>query len=333
MERVMLSPYVPDLRALEVLAAVDEAGSLRGAAGVVGVTQQAVSLRVRAIERQVGVPLLVRGPHGSTLTPAGRLLAQWGSRVLSAASELDAGVTTLRTDRQAQLHLAASLTVAEHLMPGWLLALRHQQEAIGDRPSEVRLEATNSERVGRLVATGRVGLGFVEGPRAPAGLRSRVVAHDRLVVVVPPGHPWARRRRPVGPAELAETALVVRETGSGTRRAFDLALAAALANTLAATRTAARWSQPSETEIATPALELSSATAVRASIVAGVAPGVLSSLAVQDDLEVGRLVEASVELDLRRSLRAVWLAGSAPPAGPARALVAVAAARVTPRDS
>jgi DNA-binding transcriptional LysR family regulator len=308
----MLSPYVPDLRALEVLAAVDEAGSLRGASAVVGVTQQAVSLRVRAIERQVGVPLLVRGAHGSHLTAAGRLLTEWGSRVLGAAAELDAGIATLRTDRQGQLHLAASLTVAEHLMPGWLLSLRHQQEDAGVRPTDIRLQATNSERVAGLVAGGEVDLGFVEGPRPPAGLRTRVVAHDRLVVVVWRGHPWSRRRHPVAIAELGQTPLVARERGSGTRRAFDQRLAAAL---------------PAGEVAVEPALELSSATAVRASIVAGVAPGVLSSLAVQDDLDSGRLVEASVDLDLRRSLRAVWRDGATPPAGPARLLVALAAAR------
>ena len=308
----MLSPYVPDLAALQVLSAIDETGSLRAAAAVVGVTQQAVSLRVRSIERQVGVSLLVRTSHGSVLTAEGRLLTQWGSRVLDAAAELDAGIATLRTDRQGQLRLAASLTVAEHLLPGWLLALRHQQQASGARLTDVRLEATNSERVARLVSAGDVVLGFVEGPRAPGDLRARVVARDRLVVVVWPGHPWARRRRPIPLAELAATPLVARERGSGTRRAFDQALAAGLP----------LGEQPVE-----PALELSSASAVRASIAAGVAPGVLSSLAVQDDLAVGRLIEAQVELDLRRALRAVWRDGAAPPAGPARALVAVAAAR------
>ncbi len=310
----MLSPYVPDLTALQVLAAVDETGSLRAAATTVGVTQQAVSLRVAAIERQVGVPLLVRTMRGSTLTPAGRLLTQWGSRVLDAAAELDAGIASLRTDRQGQLRLAASLTVAEHLLPVWLLGLRHQQEASGLAATDVRLEATNSDRVGRLVASGRVNLGFVEGPRPPSGLRSRVVAHDRLVVVVWPHHPWARRRRPLDPAELAATALVAREPGSGTRRALGSALTAALA----------RGEHQAE-----PALELSSTTAVRASVAAGVAPGVLSSLAVQDDLDLGRLVEAPVGpgLDLRRSLRAVWRGQPQPPAGPARALVAIAALR------
>jgi DNA-binding transcriptional LysR family regulator len=308
----MLSPYVPDLAALQVLSAIDETGSLRAAAAAVGVTQQAVSLRVRSIERQVGVSLLVRTSHGSVLTAEGRLLTQWGSRVLDAAAELDAGIATLRTDRQGQLRLAASLTVAEHLLPAWLLALRHQQQASGARLTDVRLEATNSERVARLVSGGDVVLGFVEGPRAPAGLRARVVARDRLVVVVWPGHPWARRRRAIPLAELAATPLVARERGSGTRRAFDQALAAGL--------------PPGEQPVE-PALELSSASAVRASIAAGVAPGVLSSLAVQDDLAIGRLIEAQVELDLRRALRAVWRDGAAPPAGPARALVAVAAAR------
>lgn len=142
----MLSPYVPDLAALQVLSAIDETGSLRAAATSVGVSQQAVSLRVRSIERQVGVPLLVRTAHGSSLTAAGRLVTQWGSRVLDAAAELDAGIATLRSSRAGHLRLAASLTVAEHLMPGWLLALRHQQESAGARPADVRLEATNSER-------------------------------------------------------------------------------------------------------------------------------------------------------------------------------------------
>jgi DNA-binding transcriptional LysR family regulator len=308
----MLHPYVPDLAALEVLACVDQAGSLRGASAVIGVTQQAVSLRVRGIERQVGVPLLVRSTHGSVLTPAGRLLTQWGSKVLAAAAELDAGIATLRTDRQGQLRLAASLTVAEHLMPGWLLMLRHQQEGAREQVTDIRLEATNSERVERLVADASVDLGFVEGPRPPRGLRSRVVGRDQLLVVVPPGHPWARRRRAIAVAELAATPLVSRERGSGTRRAFDLALREALG--------------PGEVAVE-PALELSSATAIRASAVAGLAPAVMSSLAVRDDLEVGRLVAVPVEgFDLHRRLRAVWRDGPSAPAGPARALVALAVA-------
>ena len=72
------------------------------------------------------------------------------------------------------------------------------------------------------VRQGSADLGFVEGPGRPKGLRSRVIGHDTLVVVVRPDHPWARRHQPLSPAELAATALVSREEGSGTRDPLTL---------------------------------------------------------------------------------------------------------------
>jgi DNA-binding transcriptional LysR family regulator len=301
-----LSPQVPGLEAMQVLLAIDRAGSLRGAAAEVGVSQQAVSARMRSIEAQVGVPLLTRSPRGSWLTPAGVLCAQWASRVLEAAAELDAGITSLRGDRRSHLRVAASQTVAEHLMPGWLVALRAR-----DPGPDIELTATNSEAVLERVLAGSADVGFVEGPGIPRGLRSRVVALDRLAVVVPPDHRWARRRTPVPAAELAATPLVSRESGSGTRKALARALTARL---------------PPGAELAGPAMELSSAGAVRAAVVAGAGPGAMSLLAVHDDLALGRLVEVRVAgVDLSRRLRAVWAGAGSPPAGPVRELVAVAA--------
>ncbi|GAA1995020.1 LysR family transcriptional regulator [Nakamurella flavida] len=308
----MLSSRVPDLVALQLLLAVQSTGSL-GAAGVrLGMTQQAASLRMRSMEAQVGVPLLARSRRGSTLTEAGGLLAQWAGPVIGAAAELDAGVESLRTDRDAHLRVAASLTVAEHLIPRWLVRLRDEQRAAGGSPTEVRLVAANSDAVAGQVAAGQADLGFVETPRAPDGLPSRVVAGDDLVVVVPPTHPWARRRGAITAALLARTALVSREPGSGTRDALAGALHVALPDVVPAP----------------PALEVSSSTAMRAAITAGTAPGVLSALAVADDLALGRLRRVPVAgLDLHRELRAVWRSGPHPPAGPARELVALAARR------
>jgi DNA-binding transcriptional LysR family regulator len=311
----MLSPQVPGLDALQLLLAVDRAGSLRAAAAEVGVSQQAVSARMRSIEAQVGVPLLNRSPRGSQLNQAGVLCAQWASRVLEAAAELDAGITSLRTDRRSHLRVAASQTVAEHLMPGWLVAL--QARRAGGPGTEIELIATNSEAVLDLVLSAAADVGFVEGPGIPRGLRSRVVARDRLAVVVPPTHRWARRRSPVAPAELAATALVSRESGSGTRKALAQALAAYL---------------PPGSTLAAPAMELSSAGAVRAAVIAGAGPGAMSLLAVSDDLALGRLVEVPVaDVDLSRRLRAVWPGAGQPPAGPVRDLIAVSARPVSPR--
>lgn len=305
----MLGSHVPDLRALELLVVVARTGSLGAAASELGITQQAASSRVRTMEALVGEPLVARSKRGSELTQTGELLVQWADRVLDAAQELDAGITALRSDRRGHLDIAASLTIAEHLLPGWMVGLRAQQSQRGQQPTEIRMTATNTERVTELVTAGEVDLGFVEGPEAPRGLRRRLVGTDELVVVVGPTHPWASRpRRRVTAATLAATPLVVREAGSGTRTVLERALA--------------------DLPQAPPVLELSSTASVRAAVAAGAGPAAVGAHAVRDDLATGRLVRVTVAgLDLTRRLHAVWQGGPHPPEGPARELVAWAARR------
>jgi molybdate transport repressor ModE-like protein len=302
-----LSAHVPDLSALEMLLTVARTGSLNSAARELGVSQQAASSRIRAMEAQTGVALVSRTPRGSSLTAEGVVIAEWGARLLDVAAQLDAGISALRQDQRSRLRVSASLTVAEALLPGCLVAFR---AAAARRPggpaAEIVLTAANSDAVIGQVSDGRADIGFIEGPRVPRSLRSKTIGHDRLVVVVPPAHPWARRRH-VSPAELAATALVSREEGSGTR---DV-LTAALGRTLGAAAAQAP-----------PALSLSTTSAIRAAVLAGAAPAVLSDLSVGDDLAAGRLVEVRVpDLDLRRPLRAVWRGPASPPAGAARDLV------------
>lgn len=304
-----LGPHVPELRALELLVVVARTGSIGGAATELGITQQAASSRVRTMESLVGEPLIARSARGSELTPTGELMVQWAERVLDAARELDAGITAVRADRRGHLDIAASLTIAEHLLPGWLVGLRAQQVQRGLEPTEITMTATNTDRVVEMVEAGEVALGFVEGPDAPRGLRHRLVGTDELVVVVGPGHPWAARsRRRVTASTLAATPLVCREAGSGTRRVLERALAGL----------------PSPA----PALELSSTASVRAAVAAGAGPAALGAHAVRDDLATGRLVAVTVSgLDLTRRLHAVWKGGPQPPEGPARDLVAWAGRR------
>ncbi|MCW3768887.1 LysR substrate-binding domain-containing protein [Paenarthrobacter sp. PAE-2] len=81
--------------------------------------------------------------------------------------------------------------------------------------------------------------------------------------------------------------------------------------------------------LAEPLVELSTTAAVRSTIAAGTAPGVLSALAVRDDLALHRLVAVPDRgLPLRRTLTAIWQTGPAPPPGPARDLAAIAAKAV-----
>lgn len=276
----------PDLASLRLLVQVAELGSVGKAARAAGIAQPSATKRLAALERRAQLPLLVRGPGGSVLTDDGKLVVEWATKLLAAADEFRTSLAALRADRAATLRIAASLTIAEALLPRWLHDLRRVSPTV-----HVGLTVTNSTEVARLVlSSSDVDIGFVEGPGVLAGLVSRVVGVDELIVVVPPDHPWPHRRRPLTAAELAATPLVVRETGSGTRETLD--------------RELARHSP------VPPQLELGSNAAVKGAAVAGIAPAVLSRHAVEAELATGTLVAVEVaDLKLVRRLRAVWPKG------------------------
>lgn len=274
------TPSVDDLR---LLTLVGETGSISSAARELDTTQQAASLRVRALERELGATLVHRTAGGSHLTDAGALVVTWAADLLDAAGRLDVALESLRARQAAPVRVAASLTVAEHLVPVWLLRLRER-----DPQARVELTAVNSAAVVGLVHAGSVDLGFVETPDLPHDVHRRTVGHDELVVVVRPGHPWARRRR-VDAARLAATPLAVREAGSGTRQALDLAFAA-------------HGLVPVE-----PATVLPTVGAIRATVRASDTPAVLSRLAVRDAVAAGVLVAVAVpDLPVVRPLTALW---------------------------
>lgn len=288
----------PDLDSLRLLVLVGRRGSLGRAAAELRVSQPAASKRMRALERRLGLQLVERSRRGSALTAAGELVTARAERVLDELDALQDGVELLRLQASAPLVVAASLTVAEHLLPSWITQL-----ARASPEARVGLQVMNSARVCEAVRDGETALGFIESPGVLPGLRSRVVAHDRLVLVVEPGHPWGRRRRPIDPALLAATPLLSREAGSGTRETVERALSAGGHRSVA------------------PLLELGSSTALRSAVRSGAGPAVLSEFVVADDRANGALVEVAVaDLDLRRELRAVWRAAEQP-SGTAAALL------------
>jgi len=282
----VLPPSTPDLIALDLLDSIAELGSLGRAATRHRMSQPAVSMRMSQLERRLGVTLLQRGPAGARLTPAGERVVSLSRRVLRETQELMAGVDALVAEARSQLRVAASLTVAEYLLPSWLATLhRKAPDAI------LAVEVTNSARVVVRVREHHADVGFVEGaqPRL-SGMKTMVVRTDHLVLVVEPSHPWTRRRSPVTGAELAAAELIVREPGSGTRQVLEDTLCA-----FGGLRSH---------------LELGSTAAILAAARRGEGPAVLSDLAVADDLDTGRLVAVPTEgIRLARSLRAVWPTG------------------------
>ncbi|MCL9663935.1 LysR family transcriptional regulator [Curtobacterium albidum] len=252
------------------------------AAEVLRVTQQAVSARLRAAEQAIGQPLAHRTASGTALTDAGRVVLGLAVPVLEASRRLEAGVVALR-EPAGFLVVAASQTIAELLLPGWLLAHR---AAAPD--ASVRLIAGNSAAVIDLIRSGAADVGFTETPAAPIGLSSLVVDEDELVVVVAPHHPWASASG-ITADELAETPLLLREEGSGTRATVEA------------------WLNDAGLRLVAPAAVLETTGIIRANVRAGIAPAVMSLRTVGSDLAEGALVRVPLlGSPLIRLLRAIW---------------------------
>ncbi len=279
----MLPPSTPDLIALDLLDSIAELGSLGQAAARHALSQPAVSMRMSHLERRLGLTLLMRTPAGTKLTPAGERVVTLSRRVLAEARAMMTGIEALVAAERSHLRVAASLTVAEHLLPGWLAALHRESPDV-----VLSVEVTNSTKVLDRVTNGMADVGFVEGQehRLP-GLASVPVRSDRLVVVVGPRHPWAHRLSPLTGTELAATELIVREPGSGTREILADGL-----EPFGGIRSR---------------LELGSSVAILEAARRGEGPAVLSALVVAAEVDAGRLIAVDTEgIDLTRVLRAVW---------------------------
>lgn len=284
-----------DLAAVRLFLSVVELGSVSKAAIRHSLAQPSATNKLQKLERQLGVSLLDRGPTGSRVTPGGLSLAPACTELLAAAVALGDRATALRTE-ETQLRIATTRHVAEHHLPEWIAATRHP---------ELRIELLELDtlRVVQAVRAGEAALGFTEGPHAPVGLRSEVVATEELVAVVGTSHPWAGRRRTVTPAQVATTALILTRTGSGTRDVIDEALGRRRVD-----------AHPEHIEVDT-------LSAARIAAVNGSAVAFLPRCRVDADIEAGRLFVVPIRtLSMEQSVRVVWR-GAAPSMRSARQLV------------
>ncbi|MCF3937207.1 LysR family transcriptional regulator [Gordonia sp. Z-3] len=301
----MVARRLPDLAALDIVVTVARLGSMGAAARDLGISQQAVSARVRGAERELGVEIFIRSAGGVDITANGMAVLEWANALVERGAQFMTGVDTLIDARHATLVVAASKTVAEYLVPRWITTLTHQSDV------KISVRPMNSADVIETVHQDEADLGFIESPGSIGDLTDTLVARDELVVVVAPGHRWSDGRT-VDIAELAATPLIQREPGSGTRVTYEAAL------------------QDSGVSPTEPLIELRSVTAIRSSVLTSSGAAVLSRLSVDDDIEAGRLVRVEVAgLRMVRPLRAVW-SSHIRLRGPARELLDIARAHGRP---
>ena len=253
---------------LRVFVAVAERQHVTQAAAALNLAQSAASAAIAALEARHGTSLFHRIGRRIELTEAGRAFLPEARAVLARAEAAELVLADLAGLRRGILNVHASQTIAAIWLPRHLVAFHRAWPEV-----EIRLTAGNTAEVAAAVADGAAELGFVEGALERPDLVARVLAHDRLVLVVGAEHPWT-----VGPApdavQLAAADWVLREAGSGTRSAFEAALAERFGIGPARLRVA---------------LELPSNESVLAAVQAGLGATVISAAVAAPGLEAGLL--------------------------------------------
>jgi DNA-binding transcriptional LysR family regulator len=239
---------------------------------------------VRALEEDLGVQLLDRLGRGAAPTPAGTLLLGYANRILVLMREARQAVDRFQGRLLGELIVGGSTIPGEYILPALIGQFKTKYPDIS-----ISLRVGSSQQVSEWVEEGRVEIGVVGARPSSRVLVARELMADQMVIVVPAEHPWTRRES-VTLADIRAEPLVLRERGSGTREALELALAEA-GTDLAAFRVAG---------------EMGSTQAVKQAVRAGIGVTLVSRLAVEDECRARLLVCVRVQdLDVRRSFHLV----------------------------
>ncbi|MDO6967093.1 LysR family transcriptional regulator [Rhizobium alvei] len=259
------------LEQLRIFLAVAEEDHITRAAERLHMTQSAVSAAISALENRHGIQLFDRVGRSIRLNRNGRLFRDEARKVLAAARQAETVLADLSGLRHGALSIMASRTIGSYWLPPHLATFRRQHPGI-----DLTVTIGNTDAVLEAVADGQAEIGLIEWPESRHSLQSIKIAEDEMIVVVAPDHPWATRDHPI--ADLRETSWVVREEGSGTRRAFDTML-----ETYGA-------SDP----MPTIALELPGNEAILNLVENGLGATLMSRSAAAPAIERGRLVEVPI---------------------------------------
>lgn len=195
---------------LRTFLAVARAGSIRGAAAALVVTEPAVSAALSALSRELGVPLTARHGRGIRLTEAGEELTRYAARILGLADRAGRAVREA-AERPGHVRLAAVTTAGEYVLPPLLATF------LGRHPGvQLSLEVGNrADAIERLLAD-EVDLAVGGRPPGDGEIEGFPFLENALVVVAGANHPLGRRRG-IDPAHLSRETWLLREQGSGTR--------------------------------------------------------------------------------------------------------------------
>ncbi|MET0416096.1 MAG: LysR substrate-binding domain-containing protein [Actinoplanes sp.] len=197
------------VRGIRALCEVGERGSFSAAADALGLTQSAVSQHVAALERETGLPLVMRGTRPTELTEAGRALVRHGTAIVAHLSDAEQELGELAGHRSGRLRFGSFPTALTTFVPPALARLRREHPT-------VVLTVVDDHMQGLLprLTDGTLDLAVVYDPSGTPALRHVPLFDDPYWAVLPAGHRLARRRTAVSLADLAEEVWIGGHAGS-----------------------------------------------------------------------------------------------------------------------
>src|SRR5260221_4892622 len=178
-----------DLTTLRIFLAVAEERSFSRAAAKVHRTQPAVSQSVRRLETDLGEELFDRSSKSGTLTDAGKVLQNYGQRLIRLAEETESAMRELRDLRRGRVLIGANEAAVHTLLP----LMARFREKYKDIAIDVR--RVPARQIAVEVQQGSLDFGALTFHPSEPGLLEVTVGSDELVLLVPPSHPFAVRRQ------------------------------------------------------------------------------------------------------------------------------------------
>jgi DNA-binding transcriptional LysR family regulator len=279
-----------DTRQLAAFCAVVERRSFSQAAEQLGVTQPAVSLQIRSLEKRLGLQLLARSGRRVEPTEAGRRLYRSAQRLLAQEQQLLAEL-----GGEAEGELGGRLEIGASTGPGGTVlpvVLCEFQELHSD--VRVALSVSDTQHVIEQVARRELELGVVGAQRRQRGVVFEQFFRDEVVLAVPCGHRFADRTVTID--ELREETLVLMQEGAGVRQVIEDEL-----------RSAGVRLRDLDVR-----LELGLQESARSAVIAGHGITFISRAAIESDIAAGTLAIGRVEgLEPAREISLVRSSGRA----------------------
>ncbi len=265
-------------RRLQVFHTVARLLSFTKAAETLHMTQPAVTFQVRQLEEHFNTRLFDRTHNRINLTDAGRQVFAYADRIFELYAEMEGSVREITGEIRGALTIGASTTIAEYMLPPLLGDFKERFPEVA-----IHLKVANTEGIVTMVENNAIDLGVVEAPVSNKNLVVETCKLDRLVAIVPPGHPLAGRER-VDFSTLLAYPFICREEGSGTREVI-----------------ADHLERQTDCCVALKvAMELGSPEAVKGAVEAGMGVSVVSRTTIQKELRLGTLVAVDLDPPLDR---------------------------------